>query len=1141
MIKKNFVIICIILVSISVYAEFLFKNNYTVPAALGNAYTAFVYDAYSIYFNPAVLPYLSDNQIISSKGEMYQMEDLGFSNIGFQKNFKDLGLGIAYDDFGFDLYKEKSYYFSLGYKLDKDFSIGTNLKILSLNIQTLGSKEVFSYDLSAFYKFNRWMNFGVIGRNLNEPTLSTKVEKSFQFGMTLSPFKILALNMDYYIPPYSSDNRFLAGVQFNISNTVLFRLGYQTNPNNISTGLGFNIGKNKKILSINYTLIHNQIFDYTHIIGIDYKFDNLIYDLSDIKKGEIFKNTKSAQTNRAINSENSKTVNIAENTKVKTENLNEEKLNDKVKNANIRNEVKPESKLNDELDAKIESEIEPELESETEPEPEVETESETEPETESEIEKSNEDLEEFEEEDLEELEEETAEQIEAAADTNIEKIEEGQETVAIVIPSTGKKRFLTLDEIEEARQSKEFSSSNIDIGQIGLINRLILSQPITVENEIWDLFYAGEIKEEDANLLQELFDNPVNINTDRIEDLYKLPNLTSDDVLNIINTRKKTGNYEVIEDLLTRNVLNPDVFEYIKLFISTAAPTTRLIKYDFNYDETLSDKKTAKLLNDITITKEKYTLNFLTERDKGEEQIDNLLKWSVKTDNILNNGDRLIIGNYGVNFGYNVVFNKLTTKEKNILDFDDNKNEYENLEGIAYQIKNLFKTKLDVTIFNSKNYYEADVNPATRSWTIKLSNSGDKRDREIEEKLIGSNINFKYSEKLSLGLTGYTADYDVLQLDHKYTTKILGYNFTYLTPLGVILFGENAFQKDGGNALLLGLDKKGDKFDMDLNYLNNDKDFVNLQSYDDFTKCDAKVYLTDISYKISKVNKINLHLEEGREKTTDLEYSKRIISWSDKWDEKTKFVSSIKILKDLSIVAKNTEIDYDANNFSDSYGRYYLVSSSRYSYFGSTNKTDNFERKYDLTISSNFKSPLKPLSFLIDDNFIFSKYTLKYYNSEKNKYTSDVPTLYKKHSYEHIIEGKFYDWQTSLSYKIYNTSTAEIITYNSGIYNNEEYFEEENIEEEEEVLISDTGVSIYALPTITDSTYNLFKLNLARRLNKYNIVLNYQYKTYENSTSKNYHQVSWTFDFGNILLKGYYKIYLNDENDIIKCSGTIRW
>ncbi|HOL48595.1 MAG TPA: helix-hairpin-helix domain-containing protein [bacterium] len=1195
----------------------MFRNSYSVPSALGNAYSSVIYDANSIFFNPAILPFLSDYQFISSSGKLFNLSDLQFFNFALQKSFNKFGFGIAYEEFGFNLYKERTYLFSTGYKILNNFSAGANFKILSLSINEVGSKDVLSYDFSLFYQPIYWLNFGFISRNFNEPVLSTPIEKSYQFGFSFSPFKMLLLSFDYELPPYDYNNRFLSGLQFNISDNFIFRCGYQTNPSNISVGLNFNIGKEKKILSLNYTIVYNQIFDYTHIIGLDYKFDNLLIKLSsnnlpeqiktetikkvkeqqiekeettnekelnddedDEEENEIAEENEESEAKHESNKINElqdkekisqPTINKKTEIKITKENVIEKIENEKekqnineIKNDNTiveennvsKQELKEQGNINKEENAETnegkikeqekineqeekqtnekenkinnyseeENEDNEEINDETEEQEEKElnddelNEEETESKEESEIEGESENKEETEIKESKKQIKEKPDAGEAKEEITDEALDKAvltatpQKEKVEIQTTTGAKKFLSLEEIEQLQATKEFTKIAIDISQEGLINQLKLPEPITSEDEIWELYYTGEIKEDDATLLQELFNKPVNINTAKFAELFKLPNISKDEILKIIESREKVGLFESIDDLLLRNIVPQDVFDFIKPFITTIEVEAKFLEYDFNFDETLSDQKTAKIYQNIKLTKNKYQIIARTERDKGETQIDNLLKAGIKIDNFIKN-DRLVIGNYGANFGYYQIFNKLKTKDQNVIDIDDNTYEYSNLKGIAYQIKNIFETKFDISILYSKNYYETtDIDTLARTYKISLSSSGNKRNENLEEKLFGGNITFKPSNELILGFTAYDAHYIEKNLLSKFSNKVFGWNFTYLTPLGFILYGENSRVINAGEALLLGLNKKGKKFNIEFNYINNDINFIHYHSYNNISKPDAEVFNIETKYNITNTQIINLRLEEGREKSTDIEYSAKEISWSNKWDNKNSPIDKLKYFNNFALQLKYGEIDYDLNDFSDTAGRYYLESSSRISYFGSKIKTDSFEKKRELNLSTDLKKPFS--------------YNFKYYKSEKNKYSSNKPTNYEKESFEHQIKynNKDKKYKIETAFKRYYTNTLTEIIQETA------YFDYENL----------SGEEVIEVPT-TKGHYDQIILTFEKQFKKSKIKLSYKTRKYINLSSDDYNQLIWLIDFGNIYLNGYYKIYPADENDIIKFAGTVKW
>lgn len=1027
--KKLFLTLVLLVTFVfALSAQFLFRNSYVVPSSMGNAYTAFINDAYSAYFNPAILPFLTNYQFATSFGSLYQMSDLSYSNFLMSRSFDNHGMAFAIDRFGFSLYRENKYMFSYGYKFSDKLSVGTNIKLLSLDIKELGSKDKLSYDVSAYYQVLEWLSLGVIGRNVNEPTLSTKVENSFQFGASLTPHDRLSMNFDYSLPPYGYSNRLLTGIQLKVSDAAFLRMGYQTKPHNISAGFGLNFGGDDKVFTFNYTYIHNQIFNYSNIVGITYHFDTFEHDFSKIAAGRFFDRTDDVDD-------------VEKDEIVYDEEYYEEE------------ELEEEKRIS---------------------------------------------LEELMKQEFDDLEDE---ELDMLADEIIE------ESVGV--------GFLSLAEIERLLQIHgDISDEDLE-GVVG-ISDFSLPEPISTEDEIWSLYFADEISEEDANLLQELIERPININEADIEDFMRLPNMTRVDAQNILDMRRVVRAFETIDDLVVLDVIDMNLFDFISPFITTRVAVSQILEYSFYFDNTLDDGRSTRMTQNVKSFIGKYTVNILADRDKGEEEIDNLLKYSIRGDGVIKDGDRLVLGNFGANFGYNMIFQKLTASQRNQINIDDSRREYGNLRGVAYNFRRIMQKDWDATFMYSRNYYEArEIDIYGGDYKFYLSNAG--KSKDITENLFGTNTRFNLAPNLVVGITGYVVDYDSdtdLGENFYYNQSyVYGFDFTYVTGHGYTAYGEKAFQKGGHHAILLGFGKRGQNLTVDVNYHNNDPYYLNFQSNNTSSRPDVAAVTANVRYDITRQHRINLRLQEGREKSTDIAASLREILWQNRFNnDNLGFVEKVPNLNDFTLLLKYTAIDFDLNEYSDYAGRFYIERSGRYNYYRASATTNRSQNNYELQLRMNTNFP---------DNIRF-----KYVHQDRDRYLHPGFESRKTDNYEFAT-----------SYR--NRARGFVI---NAFYRR--FYENLAVEYAIDDPYFDTEIGVDDdIDIRRDGYYNEYRLNWTQNFKSGNrLRVNTLARRYsEWGTTRDYSQIQTSFDFPDISLTAYYRGVHDGGRNTFRIYGTIDW
>ncbi|MCW8796483.1 MAG: helix-hairpin-helix domain-containing protein [Chlorobium sp.] len=203
---------------------------------------------------------------------------------------------------------------------------------------------------------------------------------------------------------------------------------------------------------------------------------------------------------------------------------------------------------------------------------------------------------------------------------------------------------------------------------------ILQSRPIFADDDLEALFDQSDMPGDIEQLileLQELKQRKIPVNSATEEDLLLIPFLSNDDARRIIEYREKNGPLMSVEQLA--GVIGSDLARRISLFLSfesmkrIAPEKSEPISgnwYGRYFSESpgrsgvLSGKyggENYKLYNRLQVVNGGISVNAVMENDIGEPDIDDFTSLSVAYDGS-GSFERLIAGNYTVNFGQGLLF-----------------------------------------------------------------------------------------------------------------------------------------------------------------------------------------------------------------------------------------------------------------------------------------------------------------------------------------------------------------------------------------------------------------------------------------------------------------------------------------------------
>jgi len=264
-----FVLLLNIVFSDRMNCAFERTNGGARAEALGGAFTACANDYNSIFYNPAGLSELTNNEVSFFYMIPYGIKELGIKCFAFVLPVKIFGFGIMSQQMGTDLYRESQLVFSAGMRIYKGLSLGINSKLLNLRIQGYGSRSLLGVDIGMLYDVGNDLKFGAFFNNVNNPCIGKtkeKIAKICSIGISKKLISGLTLNLDM-----SKYNKYPVIVRFggemHLKEQFQLRFGISDNPTKFSGGFGVEM----KNLSFDYSASNHIILGLTNLFSITLK------------------------------------------------------------------------------------------------------------------------------------------------------------------------------------------------------------------------------------------------------------------------------------------------------------------------------------------------------------------------------------------------------------------------------------------------------------------------------------------------------------------------------------------------------------------------------------------------------------------------------------------------------------------------------------------------------------------------------------------------------------------------------------------------------------------------------------------------------------------------------------------------------
>lgn len=349
------------------------------------------------------------------------------------------------------------------------------------------------------------------------------------------------------------------------------------------------------------------------------------------------------------------------------------------------------------------------------------------------------------------------------------------------------------------------------------------SSNIIIDNVLDNIIDESDNETDNSELteiLEELTNNPVDINKADLIELTKIPGVDNITAQKIIDHRNKFGKYYSTNELYTIETFDKNLVEQITPFIKTDDDNS-LINSEksgsfFNNSKFLvrnrvtSDLQTRKGFLDnkyvgsklksynrfIYKYKKNYQMGILAEKDPGENSFTDFLSYHLQIKNfgfiknfvagdfVLEFGQGLALWSpFGFSKGSDAIYS--TKKYSRYLKPYTSSSEYRFFRGIATTI-NIFNN-FNITVFYSSNHLDATIDSSTLEITS-LGQTGFHRfDTEINKKnsvnskIKGSILDYSFLGRYTIGFIYYNNSFDKdFKSESVYGIKGNNFNYTSL-------------------------------------------------------------------------------------------------------------------------------------------------------------------------------------------------------------------------------------------------------------------------------------------------------------------------------------------------------------------------
>jgi len=237
-------------------------------AGLANTTTS-IGDVHSVFNNPGSLGLVEKETAASGYATLYQVEGWNSVFASLNKRVANGYAGIGFFRFGDDLFNMSMISTGFGHKLGIG-SLGASIVYHQLQIEGFGTRSFVRIDFGGVANLSKMISISAGIKNLTQSQVSKITEEYYPtlifLGFGYTPTVSLKV-MGQIDKTLEAPETIKVGLEYQLK-ALRFRIGIQSSPVLVTTGLGFDFKK----LNFDYAFQHNTTLGTSQVIGLSYRY-----------------------------------------------------------------------------------------------------------------------------------------------------------------------------------------------------------------------------------------------------------------------------------------------------------------------------------------------------------------------------------------------------------------------------------------------------------------------------------------------------------------------------------------------------------------------------------------------------------------------------------------------------------------------------------------------------------------------------------------------------------------------------------------------------------------------------------------------------------------------------------------------------
>ncbi|HHI87800.1 MAG TPA: hypothetical protein ENK03_02540 [Candidatus Cloacimonetes bacterium] len=217
----------------------------------------------TMFINPATMG--TGPKFSSTYGIPFSYKGISYKNISGSYSFGRVTLGLGFQDFGDEIYKEQTFMLAANAEILKKLRMGVGARFLNDKTKGMDSQTAYQFDLGMLAKHEKLM-FSTSFLNISFSEL--KNDPLPQENRTFISYRI-AENLEAgcgFIKEFDYAFSFRVGIAYYPIKNAGFFSGFHTEPNQFTAGVEFNLAG----IKIQYAIETHEFLKLSHYMTIGY-------------------------------------------------------------------------------------------------------------------------------------------------------------------------------------------------------------------------------------------------------------------------------------------------------------------------------------------------------------------------------------------------------------------------------------------------------------------------------------------------------------------------------------------------------------------------------------------------------------------------------------------------------------------------------------------------------------------------------------------------------------------------------------------------------------------------------------------------------------------------------------------------------